>query len=1232
MNFFARRRDSSDFGKQRPCSLVSSPEHLAKPLLSEFHENKLGSLSAFGSEAPVPCSSPTVACPSRAASRVPAPETHTLETPAADLAVPSTFRSWSAHSLAQFWKKKATGARSRGFAFFPSSLVRIVSTCAMRSEKSEGQEKHPSDLAPDSEGFLGQVAGMRLEGQEGLGQSHEEATEGGTLGSLSKASLTRQNAEARCRHVTGSPWKRQNIHAGTTQAAERQTREHEGDRGREDEQGLDIEEVDEEESEGEIEGEMEGGIQDATNSGIASDFFNEFVDVPEDEDEDEDRERRVSVSPRSRLARHHQLDSFPTFKFSETQMARETSQGRGQSLSEHGDEAAWATREQQWSGLPQAYAGPTPGVGREKENKALCHFPNSRLEAPMSASTQCYSPALSLALPWLGRPARAAPLESDSSFLEIPDAPCSVHLNGRETEAARSIAGPLCHAGEGRDTHAENLRRLLTVAPEERVSSLVESDVEDQQASRDVGHRASVSSDHDSFAARLLVPSPSPSLPLSPGSPSLSSNSALGSLLLSCAQSSCNSSLCSDDDAAPETSAASRPLWCSFFFAPFSLPGLSSPCFLLSSRYVSRCLLGFSTFSVSSRQTHARRSSPASSATPAPRLARLRLCLLAVCVALPLAVLLLFLNLLLLLAQLLMRGLHLLLPPPLPPRFQWKKFVAFLGPGWLVAMAYLDPGNLEGDLQAGSRREDPGVLPPGAPDPKGHALLWVLLWGHAGGWIFQVLAARLGNATGLDLATLCRRQYSRGVAWLLWVLTEIAILGADIQAVIGCAVAFNLLVGLPVWIGVLVTLVDSFTFLSLNAERTQQLERVFSFFIGIMAVAFGYTLVLSKPSFRLILHGLVAPTLPHTRADAFDLLALVGCIIMPHNIFLHSALVLTRRVKRNSPDKVAEANYYFSLEAALALAVSFLLNGCVLCAFANPRVKTPEGEDLTLSTAPEALQSAFGHGALYIWAAGLLAAGQNAAMAGTYAGQFVMQGFLDLHFSRPVRLVLTRLVTILPVAVLADLDQAVVDSICRVVNIAQAFLLPFALVPLLLFSTSRRVMGRFALDGWRWGAVLALAVLVTSGNFAVAFYQLAALQLSPQLCFGGLTLLLLYAAVLIVIARQKIRGVFCVYLLVARRRRREQARWIGAAEGVEDSGRAQTETFQGKALTPEQERESTVIADASVVPVSSGTDEQADECTVGEERDKTTRTVGECRGRESSPTGYGATRFFEPES
>lgn len=258
-----------------------------------------------------------------------------------------------------------------------------------------------------------------------------------------------------------------------------------------------------------------------------------------------------------------------------------------------------------------------------------------------------------------------------------------------------------------------------------------------------------------------------------------------------------------------------------------------------------------------------------------------------------------------LLAGLLLQLLRLVLPPPLPPDFSWKIFRAFLGPGWLIAMAYLDPGNLEGDLQAGShRRAVPGspaaslaAIPvaglsyccpsslaaatsrspeaasssdlhapasaavaagadaasdaPVAPvqhsallllqqlwpeqqqqhrrlveeqppltEESRYSLLWVLLWGHAAGAVFQVLAARLGNTTGLDLATLCRRQLSRRMAAALWLLTELAIIGADVQAVLGCAVALKLLIGAPVWLGVIVTLVDCFTLLWFNGDRT----------------------------------------------------------------------------------------------------------------------------------------------------------------------------------------------------------------------------------------------------------------------------------------------------------------------------------------------------------------------------------------------------------------------------
>ncbi|CBZ50814.1 hypothetical protein NCLIV_038890 [Neospora caninum Liverpool] len=1201
MSSFAPPAVFSDSGRQRSsCHLVSPPDPLVKPLLSEFlpQSASRSRASSRPDDPPAFPSSASTSSFSSPAASLPPPRSP--QTPGDAVSLPSACIPFPARSLAQLWRKKSSGDSS-GSASFASCLMRkLWSATAMRDDSAlECGDSH----TPPAERLGRQGVDLASDGREASrGQEAErgELSRIVLLSESSSASAPRSRREQADSSGACSEAARatQTTHAGPWW----QTRE--GERDHERRPGTDVEASREDESEeaGEREDmeEVLEGPEDVNEFEEAPDFFTEFVDVPDDdEDQGEEGGRHVSPSPPARLSRLHESDTFSlSTATSGARAPRETLRGREQKT-EHVEDAR--AREQGRTPLACAQmpasarscspapAAPRPWIGTRCESpaahSAFGHsVPQSSTSASAPFSASSGSP---------GRvPVHLPSPEPRPSSAELPTPHAPLCGSGPETEVATSAAAPLLF-GERTEAKKGQGRRLLSISPQQAVlPPLFETNIGIDRPALETGqtpvsgHRfPQQGDDGNSLVARLLLPSPSPSLPLAPEAPAFSSNGATGSSRLSCAQSSCGTSECSEDDSAAEEAASARSFWSCFSFVPFSLTCLSSPCFLLSTQLLSTSLRGLSLRS----PTPSSADSPVSRVGAVARRSRLRRCLVAVFVTLPLALLLLPLNLVFLLAQLLRRGVELLLPPPLPAHFRWKKFVAFLGPGWLVAMAYLDPGNLEGDLQAGSRREEPGILPPGTPDPKGHALLWVLLWGHAGGWIFQVLAARLGNATGVDLATLCRRQYSRSVAWLLWVLTEIAILGADIQAVIGCAVAFNLLLGLPVWVGVLVTLVDSFTFLSLNAERTQQLERVFSFFIGIMAIAFGYTLVLSKPSFRLIIHGLVAPTLPRTRADAFDLLALVGCIIMPHNIFLHSALVLTRNVKRRRPDKVAEANYYFSLEAALALAVSFVLNSCVLCAFANPRVKTPEGEDLTLSTAPEALQSAFGHGALYIWATGLLAAGQNAAMAGTYAGQFVMQGFLNLHFSRPVRLVLTRLVTILPVAVLADLDQAVVDSICRAVNIAQAFLLPFALVPLLLFSASPRVMGKFALNGLRWLAVFALALVVTAGNFAVAFFQLSALQLSPQLWIAGFTLLLLYAAVLILIARQKIRGVFCVYLLGAARQRPERGSLEG--EGVEERGGDATERLRGNPLASAgHAQDISVLGDASIVPVSSGTD------------------------------------------
>ncbi|OEH78531.1 divalent metal [Cyclospora cayetanensis] len=267
----------------------------------------------------------------------------------------------------------------------------------------------------------------------------------------------------------------------------------------------------------------------------------------------------------------------------------------------------------------------------------------------------------------------------------------------------------------------------------------------------------------------------------------------------------------------------------------------------------------------------------------------------------------------------------------------------FLGPGWLVAMAYLDPGNLEADMQAGAARGSFSAAgsPYAGEEPAqsgyGYSMLWLLLWGHAFGGVFQVLAARLGNVTNADLATLCRKEYGAIACFFLWLATEAAIIGADFQAVIGSALALQVLLGLPMWLGVCLTLVDCLSVLAFKGSGSRGLERVFGCLILVMATCFGVNVCLSRPSLLLLLRGLALPSVPASRQEAASLLSMLGCILMPHGLYLHSALVKSRKVDRHNPEKVMEANYYFGLEAALALTVSFMCDKrCALLCMQTP--------------------------------------------------------------------------------------------------------------------------------------------------------------------------------------------------------------------------------------------------------------------------------------------------------
>eukprot|EP00850_Spirogloea_muscicola_P005411 SM000024S07873 [mRNA] locus=s24:1060203:1063531:- [translate_table: standard] len=409
------------------------------------------------------------------------------------------------------------------------------------------------------------------------------------------------------------------------------------------------------------------------------------------------------------------------------------------------------------------------------------------------------------------------------------------------------------------------------------------------------------------------------------------------------------------------------------------------------------------------------------------------------------------------------------------PPFSWRKLWAFTGPGLLMSIAYLDPGNIESDLQAGAT--------------AGYSLLWLLLWATVMGLVMQLLAARVGVATGCHLAELCRQIYPRGAKYTLWIMTELAIVGSDIQEVIGSAIALRVLSqgAISLWAGVLITAIDGFLFLFLENFGVRKLEALFAGFISIMALAFARMYVEAQPNGRAVLAGLVVPYVPPSAVD--KAVGIVGAVIMPHNIFLHSALVQSRRVDTASSGQVRDALRYYSIESAGALAVSFFINLAVMAVFAKTFFGTPEASTIGLVNAGYYLDKKFGtqrFPIIYIWAAGLLAAGQSSTITGTYAGQFVMEGFLDLRIKKWQRVLLTRSVAIVPtitVALAFDNDNHL-DVLNEWLNVLQSMQLPFALIPLLTVASSAHLMGTFTISK----ASKVVAVMITMLVLAINAY------------------------------------------------------------------------------------------------------------------------------------------------
>jgi manganese transport protein len=412
------------------------------------------------------------------------------------------------------------------------------------------------------------------------------------------------------------------------------------------------------------------------------------------------------------------------------------------------------------------------------------------------------------------------------------------------------------------------------------------------------------------------------------------------------------------------------------------------------------------------------------------------------------------------------------------PRTWWRRFLAFSGPAFLISVGYMDPGNWGTDIEAGSK--------------YGYRLLWVLLMSNAMAILLQTLAARLGIATGRDLAQACREHYPRPTGVGLWILSEIAIGACDLAEVIGTVIALKLLFGVPYLWGLLIAAADTFLLLALQRRGVRLLEVVTLGLIGVIAGSFCIEIFLAQPIWSDVVRGFVPGLDPdQSMKSLYVAIGMLGATVMPHNLYLHSALVQTRSFHQTADGKRLACKYNL-LDSVLALNGAFFVNAAILILSVSTFFN--HGKEVeTLGDAHHLLGDVWGRAlASGLFALALLASGQSSTLTGTLAGQVVMEGFVRLRVRPWVRRMLTRSLAILPaLAVIAwaggdaSADEKAVDqrlfNLLVLSQVILSFQLPFAIVPLVHFTSDRLRMGDLV-NGRRlqilaWSCALIVVIL-----------------------------------------------------------------------------------------------------------------------------------------------------------
>jgi manganese transport protein len=463
---------------------------------------------------------------------------------------------------------------------------------------------------------------------------------------------------------------------------------------------------------------------------------------------------------------------------------------------------------------------------------------------------------------------------------------------------------------------------------------------------------------------------------------------------------------------------------------------------------------------------------------------------------------------------------------PVQNKTGWRRLFAFIGPAYLVSVGYMDPGNWATDLQGGAA--------------FGFQLIWILLLSNIMAILLQSLSARLGIVRRLDLAQVNRETYPKFVNFCLYILAELAIAATDLAEVLGMAIGIKLLTGLPLMYGTIITVTDTFLFMLLQRYGMRKMEAFIFVLVATIGGSFLAEMIIAKPDLVSAAKGLVPSAL--SPGALYIAVGMIGATVMPHNLYLHSALVQTRKIERTSAG-IKKSLWYNFIDSAVALNAAFFVNAAILILAATAFYQTGNQSIAKIEEAHALLAPLLGSKlAPILFAVALIAAGQSSTVTGTLSGQIVMEGYLNLRLNPWIRRLLTRLVAIVPaVLVIGIMGEGRVDELLVFSQVILSLQLGFAVIPLIHFVSDKNTMGEFAIKSWvkilSW--VVASILVYLNANLVFDFAKV--------FLFGPTAILIKISLVLFILFFVALLFYIIIYPMIQSKKKQDRTALHGAA-------------------------------------------------------------------------------------